>query len=45
MIIVIAIAEGSGFMGHLLIFAVEYVEFTKKASVEKRRNKGQHLKK
>ena len=44
MIIVIAIAEGSGFIGYSFIFAIEFYEKSKKASAEKRMRRSKHRK-
>ena len=45
MIYVIAFAEGAGFMGHIFIYAVYFVDISKKVSAEKRMRKAHHRKK
>ena len=39
MIFVISFAEGSGFIGHIFVFIIEYFEITKKSSAEKKMRK------
>ena len=39
MIFVIGFAEGSGFIGYVLVFVMEYFEITKKSSAEKKKHK------
>ena len=39
MIYVISLAEGSGFIGHMFIFVIEFYDITKKSSTEKKMRK------